>query len=182
MSLAFAVVIVTEHELADTHLLLPLPSIASELGGVDVVEVELVVAVVVGVVDELVLEVELVVRVVELVVEVVEELVVVEGLVVRVVEVVVADVVEVVEELVVVEGLVVRVVEVVVVVVVRGTSGPTENVAYLSGNNEPCLEYHSPVNVPLNVGGTVCLCEAVRPESIAVRGVQVAPLSVESVA
>ncbi len=35
---------------------------------------------------------------------------------------------------------------------------PIENIAYRSANTVPdCFEYHSPVNVPVNVGGRVCL-------------------------
>src|SRR5712692_1436151 len=141
MSLMCVVVIAAEHVLDEAHLLLPPPSIASELGrGVVVVVVELVAAEVVALVVELV---------------VVEEIAVVDELMV-------------VDELVDVD---------VVVVVSR------ENMAYLSKFELlDCFEYHRPVNVPLKVGGSVCLCEAVKPESIGVRGVQEDPISVERVA
>jgi hypothetical protein len=168
MSLVCVVVIEAEHVLDEAHLLLPPPSIASELGRGVVVVVELV--------DE---DAEEDVEVVEVVEEVVEEdVVVVEFVVVEVVALVVELVV--VEETVVVDELMVvdELVDVDVVVVVS-----TENMAYLSKFELlDCFEYHRPVNVPLKVGGSVCLCEAVKPESIEVRGVQVDPISVERVA
>jgi hypothetical protein len=173
--------------------LLPPPSIASELGGIVVVDE------VVEVVDEiLVEEVAVVVEVIDVVLEVVDELVEVVDVVKVVeedeVEVVVDEVAEVVEltlvALEVVDELVedvdvVKVVEfelddrVAEVVLV---DCPREKIAYRSAYDGVCLEYHTPVNVPLKVGGRVCLCEITRPESMATSGVQVDPTSVDSVA